>query len=102
MTTDSEKLKRGAVFFGGLIDALSVPQMTHLALGIWVRIADDDNQCLSARTLAERSPAEDEKAVLDALRELERAGLVRLEDVQDLNGTITTYARVGSGPEESI
>lgn len=40
--------------------------------------------------------------MLDALHELERAGLVRLEPVQDFDGTFTTYARVDFGPEESI
>jgi hypothetical protein len=102
MTTDTEKLKTGLLFIGGLVDVLAVPQMSFIALGIWARIADDDNQCLSARALAERSPVEDEKAVLDALRELERAGLVRLERVQDLDGTSTTYARVDFGPAEAI
>ena len=102
MTIDTEKLRTGLLFIGGLIGALAVPQMSYIALGIWARIADDDNQCLSARALAERSPVEGEKAVLDALRELERAGLVRLEHVQDLDGTSTTYAHVNFGQAETI
>lgn len=56
MTTCIEKLKTGALLIRGLMDALGAPQLSHMALGIWVRIADDDNQCLSARAIAERSP----------------------------------------------
>jgi hypothetical protein len=102
MTADADKLKKGLLFIGGLVAALGVPQMSYIALGIWARIADDDNQCLSARALAKRSPVEDEKAVLSALDELERAGLVHLERAQDADGIWTTYARIDFGAEESI
>jgi hypothetical protein len=102
MTIDAEKIKAGVLFIGGLMEALGTPQLSHKALGIWVRIADDDNHCLSARAIAERSPVEDEKAVLDALHELERAGLVRLERVQEPDDTFITYARVDFRPEESM
>ncbi len=98
MTKETEELKKGLLYIGGLINALDTPHVSYIALGIWVRIADNDSERLSARAIADRSPFEDEKAVLDALGELERAGLVCLERVENLDGALTTYARVDFGP----
>jgi hypothetical protein len=100
--TDTEKLKLGALFFDGLIDALGAPQMSHIAIGVWVRIFDDDNHCLTARAIADRSPIEDEEAVVDALLELERTGLVRLESVQEFDGSWTTRAHAVFSSWDSI
>lgn len=99
MKTSTEKLRAGALFLGGLMDALSAPRLSYLALGMWVRIADDDNQCLTARAIAAWSPVEDEKAILAALHELECAGFVCLEPVQESDGTWTTGARMVSGQQ---
>lgn len=92
MATENDDLKSAAIFLGGLIEILNVPRMSYMALGVWCRIADDDNKCLTPRAIAERSHVEDEKAVLVALRELERAGFVRMDRVQESDGTWTTRA----------
>jgi hypothetical protein len=94
MTKNIDKLEAGALFLEGLMEALRAPLLSYRAIGVWVRIADDDSQCLTARVIAERSPMEDEKVILAALHELERAGFVRLELVQEADGTWTTSARM--------
>jgi hypothetical protein len=99
MTTNTDKLKAGALFLEGLMEAMRAPLLSYRAIGVWVRIADDDNQCLTARVIAERSPVEDERAILAALHELECAGFVRLKPVQESDGTWTTSARMVSGQQ---
>lgn len=67
--------------------------MSFAALGVFVRLADEDSQQMTVHALAAERCPNDERRVLDVLRELQLAGYVRLEDADadDQPQTITAY-----------
>ncbi len=96
-----DKLEAGVRFFDRLLEVLSAQQLSHAAVGIFVRIADNDQACMTTRALAACSAIDNEQNVSAALRELEDLGFVRLQRTQESDGMWTTLARVTFAPEPS-
>lgn len=91
-TQADDQLRRAAYFLEGLMKAVGDKRLSFAALGVFVRLADEDSQRITVRALtAERCP-NDERQVLEALRELQLAGYVRLEDANDADQRRTTTA----------
>lgn len=99
MTIDVDKLEAGVRFFDRLLEVLSAQQLSHAAVGIFVRIADNDQACMTTCALTACSAIDNEQNVLAALRELEDLGFVRLQRTKEPDGTWTTLARVTFAPE---
>lgn len=88
-----DQLRRGAYFLECLMKAVSDKRLSFAALGMLVRLADEDSQLMTVHALAAERCSSDESQVLETLRELQIAGYVRLEDT-DADGqqrTITAY-----------
>lgn len=86
-----DQLRRAAYFLEGVMKAVSDKRLSFAALGMFVRIADEDSQQMTAHALAaERCPS-DENQVIETLRELQLAGYVRLDNADDQQRTTTAY-----------
>lgn len=91
-TSTDDQVHRAADFLEGLMQALGDNRLSFAALGVFVRLADEDSQQMTVHALAAERCPNDERQVLDALRELQLAGYVRLDaDADDQPQTITAY-----------
>jgi hypothetical protein len=89
-----DEVRRAAHFLDGLMKAVGDKRLSYAALGIFVRLADDDSQQMTVHALAAERCPNDERQVLDALGELQLAGYVRLEDAQADDQPQTTTAHL--------
>lgn len=88
-----ERIRRAADFLVGLVKAVGDKRLSFAALGVFIRLADEDSQQMTARALAAERCTSNESQVIEALRELQLAGYVRLEgaDADDQQRAITAY-----------
>lgn len=73
--------------------AVGDKRLSFAALGIFVRIADEDSQQMTVDALAAERCPNGERQVFEALRELQHAGYIRLEgaDADEQQRTTTAY-----------
>lgn len=88
-----ERIRRAADCIAVLMKAVGDKRLSFAALGVFVRLADEDSQQMTARALAAERCMSNESQVIEALRELQLAGYVRLEgaDVDDRQRVITAH-----------
>lgn len=92
-TLTDDQARRATYFLEDLMKAVADKRLSFTALGIFVRLADEDSQQMTVHALATERCPNGERQVLEALRELQHAGYIRLEgaDAGDQQGTTTAY-----------